>query len=553
MAEQEQKKRSLEEIEAGLNRLYQSAQPDSRFLNQLEDQLLSQTNKVAWWRRWSEAMSRFGKTTAWGAAALLLALALIYGLNHFIPVPAVETSTPVIPAKTPVPEATQSSTPSTTATLERPSATPSLAPPSATPEPVVCLDESAKPLALPARTVPLEVRFISDGNIFAWQEGAAEAWQITSTGDARTFSFSPDGDVIAFERAVGPEEAYTNELWAANRDGSNLRQLLSLETLNELGGEPPESEHPYVYEIYYGKWVDGTRQLQVHIARNYLAIGGCCDEIGSYQIDADNGELEKLPETAPEPGELGLLSPDGKLVALVGNTSLSLMEVESGNVRENIFSYPYVPNPEGGGLAGPVLQWAHDSQSLLAITYNPEALFEGEQLFHTWRVPVDGTPAEQLARFEGSPFQIHISPDQQYFNYTSAEMPNSNNRQLHLAKFDGSRDVVYAEGYLNYFWTWAPDSDHFVYGASTTKKAVYGSLCSGDQPLLQQEFLPVEQVRWVDNTHFLFVYAPHEDWIKELRLGEVGGSSMRIGPFNGYYALYEYDQDPGALGWLFAP
>lgn len=548
--------RSSDKIDDALSRLYRAAEPDSRFLNRLEDQLLSQTKKVAWWRRWSDAMSRFGKTIAWGAAALLLALALIYGLNHFIPVPATETGTPVTAAKTPFHETTQTPTASASATLELPGVKPSPAPPSATPEPVVCLDESAQPLALPARTVPLQVRFISDGNIFVWQEGDAEAWQITSTGDARTFSFSPDGEVIAFERAVGVEEAYTTELWAANRDGSNLRQLLSLEALNALGGEPPVSEHPYVYEIGYKKWVDETHFLQVHIARNYLAIGGCCDEIGNYQIDADSGEREKLPEAAPEPGELGQLSPDGRLAALIGETSLSLMEVASGDVREAVFSYPYVPNPEGGGLAGPLIQWSHDSQSLLAVTYNPEALYEGEQLFLTWRVPVDSSPAEQLARFEGSPFQIYISPDQQYFTYTKYTKPteaNSNNRELHLAKFDGSLDVIYAEGYLNYFWAWAPDSYHFVYGPYSTKKATYGSLCAGNRPLLEQEFLPVEQVRWVDNTHFLFVYAPHENWIKELRLGEVDGSSMWIGPFNGEQAVFEYDQDPGALGWLYAP
>ena len=707
MAKGRENEHSLEEIEAGLSRLYQSAQPDSRFLNGLEDQLLSQKEDNARWRRWREGMSQFGKTIAWGTAAVLFVLALLYGLNHFIPAPATETGTLVVSTRTPLTTATLLAATSTPVKLglpryenaeygfhfnypdgfrlvEQPVAEGNLlsiglaletdstaetglmpinvtvyenfagqslpdwfeahiggpfegdeplpagiyfvdpsiksqeemlgypsmqyeggaypvptgtlidrgfyilelsvlgdypidyhAPyeqtlatlgffeaqaqvqtpqaPTATPEPVICLDESAKPLALPTRTVPLEVRFISDGNIFVWQEGDAEAWQITSTGDVRTFSFSPDGEVIAFERAVVPEEEYAKELWAANRDGSNLRQLLSLDLLNELGGEPPESEHPYVYEMDYKKWVDGAHQLQIYIARNYLAIGGCCDEIGDYLIDADSSELTRLPEAAAEPAELGLLSPDGRLVALIGETSLSLMEAASGSLREDIFSYPYVPNPEGGGLAGPLIQWAHDSQSLLAVTYNPEALYEGEQLFFTWRVPVDGSPAEQLARFEASPFFIYISPNQQYFTYTKPIEANSNNRELHLAKFDGTRDVVYAEGYLNYFWAWAPDSYHFVYGPDSTKKANYGSLCAGDRPLLEQEFLPVEQVRWVDNMHFLFVYAPREDWIKELRFGEVGGSSLLIGPFNGEQAVYEYDQDPGALGGLFTP
>ena len=51
-------------------------------------------------------MSRFGRTIAWGAAALLLALALIYGLNHFIPAPATETGTPVVSTQTPLTTAT---------------------------------------------------------------------------------------------------------------------------------------------------------------------------------------------------------------------------------------------------------------------------------------------------------------------------------------------------------------------------------------------------------------------------------------------------------------
>ena len=123
-------------------------------------------------------------------------------------------------------------------------ATPSLL----TATPTVCLDENAEPRNLPPRQTPLGVRFISDGNIWIWEEGSGIAQQISNTGDARSFSFSPDGEVIAFTR--GPHYGQT-QLWGIRRDSTNLQLLVSADQLHALAGKPSTTEHPYTDEIVY--------------------------------------------------------------------------------------------------------------------------------------------------------------------------------------------------------------------------------------------------------------------------------------------------------------
>ena len=53
---------------------------------------------------------------------------------------------------------------------------------------------------------------------------------------------------------------------------------------------------------------------------------------------------------------------------------------------------------------------------------------------------------------------------------------------------------------------------------------------------------------WVDSEYFLFVKGGYGDLTAELRLGQVAGSSLLIGPFNGESAQYQFDRDEEALG-----
>ena len=112
----------------------------------------------------------------------------------------------------------------------------------------------------------------------------------------------------------------------------------------------------------------------------------------------------------------------------------------------------------------------------------------------------------------------------------------SNDHELHLAKFDGSQDVLYAAGYHLYFQGWSPDSFHFVFGQFNLNQPYLGSLCGGRFHWSIPAKHPLPEITWVDADRFLFV-SGGEGQPHQLRLGQVGGASIMIGPFNGDSSL----------------
>jgi hypothetical protein len=410
-----------------------------------------------------------------------------------------------------------------------------LAPP--TPAPQVCLDEAAQPVTLPPREGPLEVRFTSHGDLWVWQEGNPQATRVTNTGNVGQFAFSPDGQVIAF-RASKMYVDEPEELWVVARDGSDLRRLLTDEQVKAMAGEPARTDEEYFYALG-GRlvWLEGERRLGFEVQRGYDGIGGCCEFTGHFQVDVDSGEVS--PWTPPKsPAPAGLLSPDGRWLAIASEQSLSLADVAGRVVHPDVLTYEAFPGDvEGPHTYRPVLAWSGDSTSLYAIVLleNFLAQWDGPNAsFAIWQVPVDGSPARQLRTLSMVPYTHAISPNQAYLAYLLGPQPMSNNRELHLATVDGSRDVVYARGHALEFGGWAPDGVHFVYTLASVGAPQWGSLCGGPQPLLDPQERRAGGITWVDAARFLFVAND------ELRLGQFGNGSILIGQIKDGY--FEFDR-----------
>ncbi len=413
--------------------------------------------------------------------------------------------------------------------------------------PAVCLDENAEPRALPPRQTPLEVRFISSGNVWVWEEESGPAQQITNTGDAHSFRFSPAGKVIAFTR--GPQYGQT-ELWGIRRDGTGLQLLVSADQLHALVGEPSTTEHPYTDEIVYLDWIAGTHRLGFEIQRNYDAIGGCCDFGGYWQVNVDTGDLSAwTPPPELVNVQEGMLSPDGSQVAIINDTTVSLTNANGANLRENVFSFTTVPFMEGGGTVYPHIEWAKDSQSLLAITFNGD-VYSDDTPITTWRIPLDGSPAQELYTFSTLYYWVNLSPNQKHLAYKKRIRPMTNDYELHLAKFDGSTDIIYIAQHSLEFLHWHPDSYHFVYEQWGIFRPLLGSVCVGSVLLLDSADTPATQIQWVDATRFLFAKGSLDPaaGLRELRLGQIGGPSILIGPFNGETAQYFFNVEEAPLG-----
>jgi WD40 repeat protein len=413
-------------------------------------------------------------------------------------------------------------------------------PPSSIPTPTICLDEAAQALPVSPRQTPLEVRFLDNGNLWVWQEDAPKAVQISSTRDVQSFYFSPDGQVIAFTRGKPFGQI---ELWAINRDGTDLRRLVSADQLHAMVGEPTITDIEFTDDIGYISWIDGGRTLGFAVQRAYNALGGPDESSGAWQIDLETGQLSPWePPLEIQNQQAGLVSPDGGQVALVGETGLTLVNADGTDRRKDRLTYPYIPQVEGGGFIAPVVVWTADSQALAAITYS-ENVWEAGATFTTWRVPIDVDPAYKLHTFSGFPLSVYLSPDQQYLAYRSPIAPISKDWELHLATFDGSRDIVYARGQVMDFWGWAPDGVHFVFGQDETRSLYLGSLCGAPQPLLDPPVAPIWHFTWVDPQRFVFMSGGDGATGRELRLGTVGDGSLLLGPLDGDYATYQIKPD----------
>lgn len=473
---------------------------------------------------------------------ILVSLILAAGCTTAAPTPS-SLSNDVAAAVTAVPTVEQ--TPAPSATPQAPTGrneresqmAASETPTRPAPTPTACLDEQAEPLQLPAKRAPLEVRFISDGNIWAWEETGGAARQISDTGDARRFTFSPDGEVVAFERPVGdyPHGSYQIELWGINRDGGSLRRLVSAGQFDQLLTERHPAWMANMPRDY--RWLPGTHQLTFGVYPYIRAIGGSDASVGYWVVDLDTLALKKWenPQVIDPYGPKKIPSPDGQKIAVVDRASISLVNAGGAIIRKDALTYPQNPCPEGPCWSSPTVAWAQDSLSLRVLVWEDDIFGEP---FSLWQIPADGSPTQKLATFSGMPYLASLSSNLKYLAYLHRLQPMSNEYELHLAMSDGSKDILYTTGTLLLIEGWAPDAIHFVYGQFNAHHPFLGSVCGGARPLLDPPGTPAEDIAWVDGTHFLYA----EGWAgqpRQLRLGQLGGPSLLIGPFNGEGAYYE--------------
>jgi hypothetical protein len=160
-------------------------------------------------------------------------------------------------------------------------------------EPTICIDPGATPRTLPERKTPLEVWFNNAGDIWLWTEQDGLAQQVTKAGDARKFSPAPDGQVMVFERGVDQDRV---ELWAVNRDGSNLHKLVSTEKFDSFGSDPQAAANAPTFD----HWNPGEHSLVFSVYPVIHKLGACCTVFGYWLVNADTGQLVRaLPPPTP--------------------------------------------------------------------------------------------------------------------------------------------------------------------------------------------------------------------------------------------------------------
>jgi hypothetical protein len=256
-------------------------------------------------------------------------------------------------------------------------------------------------------------------------------------------------------------------------------------------------------------------------------------------VDTTTLKLTSWPqaEKIDPNGSLRKVSPDGRKVALIERDNLSIYATDGSVILKNALRYTTVGCNEGGCWTPPITIWTADSQALRVLVWN-ETQSDQEETFTTWEVPTDGTPARHFGQFKGRQYFTLLSPNAQYIAYLHPEEPTSIHYDLHLANFDGTQDVVYTKDDLIRLLNWSLDSIHLIYAKNGLEQPWVGSLCDPAKPLLDPADTPASHITWLDATRFLYIQSPADD-PGPLRIGEINGPTLHIGPENGEIRAYE--------------
>jgi hypothetical protein len=378
-------------------------------------------------------------------------------------------------------------------------------PASVTPQPATEAAPPSAPAPSANAATGATVVYTKDGDILVWDESTAESRTIFDSGDVIRVDLSDDGQQIAFLRrsSVSTGDVDWREqsaLWAVDLSGENPRELVSAETLRGLLGatERDSSNMPEV------TWIPGTHRL-LYSGWTYLVQAeGESHAVprGLYSVDADEGTQQVL--VGAEGPQRFVVSPDGRQVALLSPTSLSFVNADGSNLRNDLLTYAQVGVP---GPLFPVGVWTEDSTAFVLTGSLEEEDPAAGIDFAYWRVPADGSEPNQLSSITRShPGSVTFSPDGRsaaYIQYTEDVPPEIGGWFIApLGEGVGPLAIPgkFEPGYANLHWS--PDGQAFT--------ASLAPLCPGatrdseicDSPISQGG---TAAVQWLDPTHVLLL------------------------------------------------
>ena len=369
-------------------------------------------------------------------------------------------------------------------------------------------------------------------------EGAGPPRRLTSGHSPQP---SRDGRLILFRRDLPPSPAGLprNELRVIATDGSWERRLAGPEDLPGERGKPPESDTEVTLDRLplQAEWLPDNRT----VAFNTRTVWGYgwdsnCD---LWLVDL---EADALTQILPD-GEGGgafAFSPDGSHLVVGTHDEVAMMDADGTNRRSLVTFEPVHTHSEWVYYPTPI--WASDgSCALIAIpSQDPLAPDAADDL---WRLPLSGdavlvgnTSGEAIIT-AGLPGGLSWSPDRAQLAYTVPAAEGAfNNRNLVLAKGDGSNPVVYATGGAE-FKSWNPDCRRFAFWQNEPQGLYLGQFGQPAARLaLPKEIRRVRLLLWVDEETFVYE-ADHSKTERVIWLGQVDGPHHPIAPTDSIWAI----------------
>ena len=375
------------------------------------------------------------------------------------------------------------------------------------------------------------IAFVKDGDILVWEEATCQSQTIFDSGDVIRVELSDDGQLVAFLRrsffaAGGYDQNEQSALWVIERSGENPRELVSAEQLRALlnASETDSTNFPRL------RWIPNTHRLlysgNTYDAHGY-GEGVHTPTRGVYVVDANslaNTELAPADSSpAFEP------SPDGQQVALLTPTGLSFVDVDSSHLRQDVLIYSPVGRP---GRVIPTGVWSQDARAFVIVA-PIESESEGVLNFTIWRVPVDGSPARELATLPDTGPYVTFAPDGSVAAFSrwapagSQGEPVSGTFIIPLAEDLGplagpAITDIYGPS------MWSPGGSAYVLDGPDLQDLF--QLCPNASQLVEicgppiHFAEPIAYLEWIDGSHFLYV-TREPKW---LYLGALDGSATAI-------------------------
>ena len=416
--------------------------------------------------------------------------------------------------------------------------------PTPTADPIGAASPSASPqsdspedwLSLVSTDSPSQfvIVYIKDGNLWSW-DADNDRRQLTFSGTALFTRLSPDSKVAAY--TVQTDE-FHQEIWVVNTVGGDQRRLVTIADLNALSARSRESgsqaANPHQIE-----WIPNSHDLAFNMHQSFESQGiTLLDDL--HTVNADSGQISTVL-TAGLGGEF-YFSPDGKQIALVTPTNVSIVDADGTNRREDALTYKgVITYSEYNYYAHPI--WAPASDFLMAAIPADDPLANPRGPTTVWRIEVDGQPAIQLGSFKMAPFfqvEPSFSPDLSYLIYLrEGNKPQSNLLELHIATPDGFSDMLYYPAAVLEFYGWAPDSRHFLFSLGQERSLQLGRVFGKIRPQDSALADPL-RIAWADDQHMIIIKNNQSTGMWEMYLAGLDGALTMIDSAQGETPTFDF-------------
>jgi hypothetical protein len=346
--------------------------------------------------------------------------------------------------------------------------------------------------------------FEKDGDL-NFQDGTNTPFKVTHVGDAHySYRLSDDNQKVAL---IAPGFAFGNLGYSINTDGTQKKPLLPVSW----------PDNNLLWGTHMGKvdFVPGTHQLIFSTHSCNSDDNSCVSSI--FLINSDAGEIKKLADlgfSGPLPHENFLVSPNGKMVAVMTTSSVNILDLNGRVIRQDILFF----RPNTPQVLFPMLFWFPDSSGLIAGL--PTTLFDTVAYDYisastVWRYTISDNLAVRIPLDPPPPLDtFQVSPDGKWIVYGGFSEYDS---KVYVGDLANGHTKIFGDATQVHF-SWGPDSKHFI---ATSAGSLLGAI---DVPILT----PVCQSYggWIDANHF--TCGSVEGKTLRKRMAEIDGGGVKI-------------------------